>query len=67
MKWIEKSVTLTEAVMRRGGTIGRDIALLSTDDRDDVSSMLEAHRGSPQEPSFRLRIPFFPKNHLRNP
>ena len=46
-KWLDKTVTLTDAVMRHGGAKGSDIALVNTDDRDDVFSIVEVHRGLP--------------------
>lgn len=46
-KWLDKIVTLTDAVMRHGGAKGSDIALVNTDDRDDIFSIVEVHRGLP--------------------
>jgi len=46
-KWHDRTVTLTDAVMRHGGTRGSDIALVNTDDRDDIFSILEVHRDLP--------------------
>jgi len=44
-KWHEASVTVTDAVFARGGASGSDIALINTDDKDDVFSIIEVHRG----------------------
>jgi hypothetical protein len=46
-KWLGKTVTLTDAVMHHGGAKGSDIALVNTDDRDDIFSIVEVHRGLP--------------------
>lgn len=46
-RWLDKTVTLTDAVMRRGGANGSDIALVNMDDRDDIFSIVEVHRGRP--------------------
>jgi hypothetical protein len=46
-KWLDKTVTVTDAVMRRGGANGSDIALVNTDDRDDIFSLVEVHRSRP--------------------
>jgi hypothetical protein len=47
-KWHDQTVTLTDAVLYRGGTKGSDLALVNTDDKDDVFSILEVHRGVPE-------------------
>jgi hypothetical protein len=46
-KWLDQTVTLTDAVMRRGGTKGSDLALVNADDKDDIFSIVEVHRGRP--------------------
>ncbi|MBL8178154.1 MAG: beta-galactosidase [Bryobacterales bacterium] len=46
-KWLDQTVTLTDAVMRRGGTKGSDIALVNADDRDDTFSLVEVHYDRP--------------------
>ena len=44
-KWKSEIVTLDDAVFARGGTRGCDLALINTDDRDDVFSLIEIQRG----------------------
>ena len=44
-KWKSEIVTLKDAVFARGGTRGSDLALINTDDKDDVFSLIEIHRG----------------------
>jgi len=44
-QWHDKTVTLSDAVLKQGGTKGSDFALVNTDDKDDIFSILEVHRG----------------------
>lgn len=44
-KWRSEIVTLKDAVFARGGTRGSDLALINADDRDDIFSLVEIHRG----------------------
>jgi hypothetical protein len=52
-KWHDETVTLNDAVLHHGGTKGSDLALVNTDDKDDVFSILEVHRGVPEVPELR--------------
>ena len=52
-KWHHEAVTLRDAVFRHGGTKGADLALVNTDDRDDIFSLIEVHRGEPELPALR--------------
>lgn len=44
-KWKSEIVTLKDAVFARGGPRGCDLALINTDDRDDLFSLIEVRRG----------------------
>jgi hypothetical protein len=44
---------LKDAVFRRGGTKGSDLALVNADDKDDIFSLIEVHRGEPEVPPLR--------------
>ncbi len=44
-QWHSKAITLTDAVLKQGGTKGSDFALVNTDDKDDIFSIIEVHRG----------------------
>jgi len=48
-QWRSESVRLTDAVMDRGGFRGSDLALINTDDKDDLFSIVEIHRQPPAE------------------
>lgn len=48
-RWHHAAITLQDAVFRHGGTRGSDLALLNTDDRNDVFSLIEVHRGPPAQ------------------
>ena len=52
-KWHHEAVTLQDAVFRHGGTKGADLALVNTDDKDDIFSLVEVHRGQPELPALR--------------
>lgn len=44
-QWHDATVTLHDAVMAHGGIKGSDLALVNTDDKDDVFSLIEVVRG----------------------
>jgi hypothetical protein len=44
-RWHHEVVTVDDAVLRHGGARGADFALVNTDDKDDIFSLLEIHRG----------------------
>ena len=52
-KWHHEAVTLPDAVFRHGGTKGSDLALVNTDDKDDIFSLVEIHRGEAEVPALR--------------
>ena len=52
-KWHHEAVTLRDAVFRQGGTKGADLALVNTDDKDDIFSLVEVHRGEAEVPALR--------------
>lgn len=52
-KWHHEVVTLRDAVLRQGGTKGADLALVNTDTKDDIFSLIEVHRGEPELPVLR--------------
>lgn len=49
-QWHHQTVTLEDAVLRQGGINGSDLALINTDDKDDVFSLIEVHRGKLEGP-----------------
>ena len=49
-KWHHETVTVEDAVLRKGGIKGADFALVNTDDKDDIFSLLEVHRGKLETP-----------------
>jgi hypothetical protein len=49
-KWHHESVTLRDAVFNHGGKKGADLALVNTDAKDDIFSLVEVHRGEPELP-----------------
>lgn len=54
-RWHHETVTLKDAVFLHGGIRGSDIALVNTDDQDDIFSLIEVHRGMPEDPVLRPR------------
>ena len=52
-QWHHEVVTLRDAVLRHGGTKGSDLALVNTDAKDDIFSLIEVHRGEPELPALR--------------
>ena len=51
-QWHHESVTLRDAVFRHGGTKGADLALVNTDAKDDIFSLVEVHRGEAELPAL---------------
>jgi hypothetical protein len=49
-QWHHEVVTLNDAVFRHGGTKGSDLALVNTDAKDDIFSLMEVHRGKLEAP-----------------
>jgi hypothetical protein len=52
-QWHDATITLNDAVLFHGGANGSDIALVNTDDQDDIFSLIEIHRGVPAMPELR--------------
>jgi hypothetical protein len=46
-------ITIKDAVFKNGGTKGSDFELLNADDKDDVFSLVEVHRGEQEFPLLR--------------
>lgn len=49
-KWHHEAVTIKDAAFRYGGTKGSDLALINTDDKDDIFSIIEVKRGEQDVP-----------------
>ena len=49
-QWHHEVVTLDDAVFRHGGNKGSDLALVNTDAKDDIFSLIEVHRGRLETP-----------------
>jgi hypothetical protein len=49
-QWHHETVTVEDAVLRQGGIKGADFALVNTDDKDDIFSLIEVHRGKLETP-----------------
>ena len=49
-QWHHETVTVDDAVLRHGGAKGADLALVNTDDQDDIFSLIEVHRGRLEGP-----------------
>jgi hypothetical protein len=49
-QWHHETVTVEDAVLRQGGIKGSDFALVNTDDKDDIFSLIEVHRGKLETP-----------------
>jgi len=49
-QWHHETVTVEDAVLRQGGIKGADFALVNTDAKDDIFSLLEVHRGKLETP-----------------
>ena len=52
-KWHHELITIKDAVFKNGGTKGADFVLLNTDDKDDIFSLVEVHRGEQELPLLR--------------
>ena len=52
-QWHHEAVTLPDAVFRHGGTKGADLALVNTDAKDDIFSLIEVRRGEQEVPALR--------------
>jgi hypothetical protein len=52
-KWHHEVVTLRDAVFKYGGKKGSDLAIVNADDKDDVFSLIEVHRGEQELPALR--------------
>ena len=52
-QWHHETVTVEDAVLRQGGIKGADFALVNTDAKDDIFSLIEVHRGEPELPALR--------------
>ena len=48
--WHHETVTVEDAVLRQGGIKGADFALVNTDTKDDIFSLIEVHRGKLETP-----------------
>ena len=51
-QWHHEVVTLRDAVFQHSGTRGSDLTLVNTDDKDDIFSLVEVHRGEPEVPEL---------------
>ena len=51
-KWHHETVTIKDAVFRYGGINGSDLALINTDDKDDIFSIIEVKRGEKGMPAL---------------
>lgn len=52
-KWHHETVTLRDAVLRHGGAKGSDLALVNTDAKDDIFSLIEVSRGEQESSPLR--------------
>jgi Beta-galactosidase len=52
-KWHHEVVTIKDAIFRYGGIKGSDLALVNTDAKDDIFSLIEVHRGEQEIPALR--------------
>jgi hypothetical protein len=52
-KWHHEVITIKDAVFKNGGTKGADFVLLNADDKDDIFSLVEVHRGEQELPLLR--------------
>lgn len=52
-KWHHEVVTIKDAVFRYGGIKGSDLAIVNTDDKDDIFSLIEVHKGEQEIPALR--------------
>jgi hypothetical protein len=49
-QWHHETVTVEDVVLRQGGIKGSDFALVNTDAKDDIFSLMEVHRGKLEAP-----------------
>jgi hypothetical protein len=49
-QWHHERVTVEDAVLHQGGIGGADLALVNTDEKDDIFSLIEVHRGKLETP-----------------
>jgi hypothetical protein len=49
-RWHHEPVIIQDAVLRQGGPKGADLALVNTDAKDDIFSLIEVHRGQLETP-----------------
>jgi hypothetical protein len=56
-QWHHERVTVEDAVLRQGGTKGADFAVVNTDDKDDIFSLIEVHRGKLEAPEVLDKAP----------
>ena len=56
-QWHHERVTVEDAVLRQGGTKAADFALVNTDDKDDIFSLIEVHRGKLETPEVLDNAP----------
>lgn len=52
-QWHHEVVTVKDALFKYGGTKGSDLALVNTDTKDDIFSLVEVHRGEQELPALR--------------
>ncbi len=48
-QWHHKTITVEDTVLRQGVNKGAHLALVNTDDKDDIFSLIEVHRGRLEE------------------
>lgn len=51
-KWHHEVVIIKDAIFRYGGTKGSDLAIVNSDDKDDIFSIIEVHKGEPEVPAL---------------
>lgn len=51
-KWHHETITIKDAVFRYGGSKGSDLAIVNTDDKDDIFSIIEVKRGEKDVPAL---------------
>lgn len=49
-QWHHETVTINDAVLQYNGTKGSDFALVNSDAKDDIFSLIEVQRGNPEAP-----------------
>jgi hypothetical protein len=59
-RWHHEMVVIEDAVLRHGGFKASDLALVNTDDKDDIFSLIEVHRG-------KLEAPLLPPTEFKVP